>query len=105
MPSMVATAQHDLVALALSEVLQHISGLVVVQVHQDRRHDLRVFVAQQLRHRQAGPSTSDASMPETSPPCKIAVNQQSGLVVAQRQLQHRAHVVAGVGDQQALRGR
>jgi len=45
-------AQHHLVALALGQMLEHIGGLVVLQVHQDRRHDLRVLVAQQLGHRQ-----------------------------------------------------
>ena len=87
--------------IALGEILEHTSGLVEVQVHQNRRQNLRVLVAQQLGHRQrVHPFQAFDARDITA--LQNAVNQQRRLVVAQRALQHRAHVVVRVRHQQAL---
>ena len=51
MPSMVATRSITSLRWRSVKILQDIGGLVKVQMHQNGRHDLRMLIAQQLRHR------------------------------------------------------
>jgi hypothetical protein len=95
-------AQHDLIALPLRQVPEHIGSLVVIQVHHDGSHDLRVFVAQQLGHRQRVHPLQAFDARDIAA-LKNPVQQQRGLVVAQRPLEHGAHIVPRVGHQQAMR--
>jgi hypothetical protein len=92
---------HDLVAVAFGEQLQHRRGLVEVEVDQDRRDDLRVLVAQQLGDR-SGVHPLEALDAGDVGALQDAVEQQGGLVFAERLAQHRADVLVGVVDEAQL---
>src|SRR6201996_1741639 len=94
-------ADQHLVALAFGERLQHARGLVEVEVHQDRRDDLRVFVAQQLGHR-AGVHPLERLDAGDVAALQDAVDQQAGLVLAERLAQHGLDVFVGVLHQHVL---
>ncbi len=91
-------------SLPLGECLQDRGGLVGAQVNQDRRHDLRVLVAQQLGHRD-GVHPLQALDARDVAALDDAVDQQVGLVVTQRLAQHGLDVLVGVGHQHAHLGR
>ncbi|KAF1070496.1 MAG: hypothetical protein GAK39_01977 [Variovorax sp.] len=97
-------AQHDFAAKAFGQLHQHGSSLLVLQVHQDGGHDLRMLAAQQFGHRQRVHPFQAFDAGDIAA-LQDAVDQQRGLVVAQGALEHRAHIAAGVVHQQALRGR
>ncbi len=44
-------AQHHVIAQALSEMIEHFTGVVALQVDQDGGDDLRMFIAHQLSNR------------------------------------------------------
>ena len=93
-------AHQHLVALALSEQLQHLGRMVALQVHQDGGDDLRVLVAHQLGHgRRIHPLQAFDAADIVA--LQDAVEQQVGLVLAERALEHRAHVFVVVVDQHA----
>ncbi|MCU0814512.1 MAG: hypothetical protein MUC32_09450, partial [Burkholderiaceae bacterium] len=97
-------AHHHLVALALAERLQHVARVVELEVHEDRGDDLRVLVAQQLGHR-TGVHPLQALDARDVAALQDAVEQQVGLVLAERLAQHALDVLVGVGHQRAvLRG-
>jgi hypothetical protein len=96
--------QHDFVALAFGQLLEHIGRLVIVQVHQNGGDDLGVFVAQQFGHGQRVHPFQALNARDVAA-LQDPVNQQCCLVVAQSQFQHRAHIVPGIGDQQTLGSR
>jgi hypothetical protein len=97
-------AHQHLVALALGEELEHVGGLVELQVHQDGGDDLRVLVAQQFGHR-ARVHPLQALDAGDVVALQDAVDQQVGLVLAQRLAQHGLHVLVGVGHQHVFVGR
>ena len=70
MPSSVAIRTSTSLRCRSVKELQHLRGLVEVEVHQDRGDDLRLLVAHQLGHR-AGSIHFRLSMPAMSPPCRI----------------------------------
>ncbi len=83
------------------EVVQHFAGLVGVEVSHDDRLDLRVLVADHVRHRprlhplEAVQAAGIATQQD-------AVDQAVGLVFAQGLGEHLAHVVIGADAQAGL---
>ena len=89
-------AQQHVVAHALGQEREDFRRLVALEMDHDGRDDLRVLVADQLRHRarthplQAFDAAGVAAL-------QNAVDQRGGFVVAERLLQHVADVIVG-GD-------
>ncbi len=75
--------------------------MVLVEVDQDHRDDLRMFIAQQLGNRcavhpfQAFDTGNVAALQD-------AVEQDGGLFIAQRALEHGPDIFIVVGNQRAL---
>ncbi len=98
----------DVVAQTFREIVDDAAGMVALQVDQDGGDDLRVFVADELGHR-LRVHPLEAFDTGGIAPAEDAVEQGSGLVVAQRLGQHAADVfvriqtqrggLAGFGDE------
>ena len=72
-------------------------------MHQNRRDNLRVLIAQQLGHRD-GVHPFQAFNARDIAALQDAIKQQRSLIVPQGAAQHRFDVIAGIFHQQALRG-